>query len=175
MNLYKDIPTWVDENENIVNAIVEIWKDSMVKYEFNKELNIVEVDRFFTTPMPIPYNYGLLPQTFNKEDGDPLDIILLSCYSIMPWTLVKAKVIWILHMIDSWESDDKIIAVPLKEPFLGKFDNVDQLKPITRQQIEFFLSHYKKIDGKVTEVTGWEWPEIAKKVINQCIQDYKNK
>jgi inorganic pyrophosphatase len=73
----------------------------MVKYEFNKKLNVVEVDRFFTTPMPLPYNYGLLPQTFNKDDGDPLDIILISHYSLHPGVITKAKVIGVLHMIDS--------------------------------------------------------------------------
>ncbi len=175
MNLYKDLPTWVDEEKNIVNAIVEIPKESMVKYEFNKELNIVEVDRFFTTPMPIPYNYGLLPQTFNEEDGDPLDIILLSCYSLNPWVVTKAKVIGILHMIDSWESDDKIIAVPLKEPFLWKLNNISELKPIMKKQIEFFLSTYKTIDWKKTEVTWWDWPEKAREIINKCIETYKNK
>jgi inorganic pyrophosphatase len=68
MNLYKDLTTWADKEKKLVNAIVEIPMGSMVKYEFNKKLNVVEVDRFFTAPMPLPYNYGLLPQTLNKDD-----------------------------------------------------------------------------------------------------------
>ena len=143
MNLYKDLTTWADKEKKLVNAIVEIPMGSMVKYEFNKKLNVVEVDRFFTAPMPLPYNYGLLPQTLNKDDWDPLDIILISHYPLHPGVITKAKVIWVLHMIDSWEMDDKIIAIPHKEPFLSHIDNVDNLPVHLKNQIEFFLANYK--------------------------------
>ncbi len=175
MNLYTDLQTWADKDNNLVNAIVEIPMGSMVKYEFNKKLNVVEVDRFFTTPMPLPYNYWLLPQTFNKDDWDPLDIILISHYPLHPGIITKAKVIGVLHMIDSWEMDDKIIAIPHKEPFLSHIDNVDNLPDHLKRQIEFFLSNYKKLEGKETKVTGWEWIDKAITLIDQCIEDFKNK
>jgi len=169
------MPTWADEEQNLVNVIIEIPKNSMVKYEFNKDLNVVEVDRFFTAPMPMPYNYGLLPQTFNVEDNDPLDVILPSHYALHPGVITKAKVIWVLHMIDSGESDDKIIAIPYKEPYLWKIENIEQLNDMFKKQVEFFLSTYKNIDWKQTQVTGWDGPEVAKQIINKCIQDYKNR
>ena len=125
--------------------------------------------------MPLPYNYGLLPQTFNKDDGDPLDIILISHYSLHPGVITKAKVIGVLHMIDSWEMDDKIIAIPHKEPFLSHIDNIDSLPVHLKNQIEFFLSNYKKLEGKETNVTGWDWVEEAVRLIDKCIEDYKNK
>ena len=101
MNLYQDLPLWADREKGIVNVIIEIPQGSMVKYEFNKKFNTIEVDRFFTAPMPMPYNYGLLPQSFNEEDGDPLDIIVPSIYAIQAGSILQAKVIGVLHMIDS--------------------------------------------------------------------------
>jgi inorganic pyrophosphatase len=71
--------------------------------------------------------------------------------------------------------DDKIVAIPHKEPFLSKFENVDQLPEMLKKQIEFFLSNYKVFENKKTEVTGWDGVEEAKKLINRCIQDYQNK
>ncbi|UFX82539.1 inorganic diphosphatase [Candidatus Absconditicoccus praedator] len=171
MNLYKDIQTWTKQNETI-NCIIEIPKNSMVKYEFNKDNNTIEVDRFFTTPMPIPYNYGLIPQTYNEEDKDPLDVIILSNYEINPGSLCEADVIGILHMIDSGESDDKVIAIPKKEPFYGNIKEINEIPENIKNQREFFLSYYKKLDGKSTEVTGWSDKHSAIEKINKCIDDY---
>ena len=166
MNLYKDISTW-KEDWKILNCIIEINKWSMVKYELNKEKNVVEVDRFFTTPMPIPYNYWLIPNTYNKEDKDPLDAIILSEYSIQAWTLCSGKVIWILHMVDWWEMDDKVIVIPEKEPYYSQYNSIEELPQILKSQIEFFLSNYKEIDWKETKVTWWSWIEEAIKTIKE--------
>ncbi|MBS8121517.1 inorganic diphosphatase [Candidatus Vampirococcus lugosii] len=166
MNLYKDLTTWEKDGETI-NCIVEINKGSMVKYEFNKELNTIEVDRFFTTPMPIPYNYGLIPNTFNEDDNDPLDVIILSEFSINPGSICKGKVIGVLHMIDSGEMDDKIIVVPEKEPTYGNINTLEDLPSILKTQIEFFLTYYKKIDGKTTELNGWSDKQEAIKLIKK--------
>lgn len=166
MNLYKDLTTWEKDWETI-NCIVEINKWSMVKYEFNKELNTIEVDRFFTTPMPIPYNYWLIPNTFNEDDNDPLDVIILSEFSINPWSICKWKVIWVLHMIDSWEMDDKIIVVPEKEPTYWNINTLEDLPSILKTQIEFFLTYYKKIDWKTTELNWWSDKQEAIKLIKK--------
>lgn len=175
MKLYTDLELWSDEDKNLINSITEIPMNSMVKYEFNKDLNCVEVDRFFTTPMPMPYNYWFLPQSYNKDDGDPLDIILLSQYSIIPGCVVEANVIWVLHMIDWGEIDDKIIAIPKKEPFYKYIDSVDKIPQHLKNQIEFFLLNYKKLDNKETELKWWSDIETAKQLINECKKNYENK
>lgn len=171
MNLYKDLNTWSKENDTI-NCIVEIDMNSMVKYEFNKEANIIEVDRFFTTPMPIPYNYWLIPKTYNEEDKDPLDVIILSNYSINPWSICRWKVIWVLHMTDWWEMDDKIIVVPEKEPFYWEWEDISDIPKILRDKIDFFLNKYKEIDWKKTEVTWWSNKLKAIEIIRNCEESY---
>jgi len=175
MNLYQDLPLWADKENGIVNVIIEIPKESMVKYEFNKKFNVVEVDRFFTAPMPMPYNYGLLPQTFNEEDWDPLDIIVPSFYSIHPGTILQAKVIGVLHMIDTGESDDKIIWIPLKEPFLGKVENIEKFPQHLKAQYEFFLSTYKNLEWKKTSVTGWSDRQKAIEIVNKSAEAFLKK
>ncbi len=175
MNLYQDLPLWADKEKGIVNVIVEIPQGSMVKYELNKKFNTIEVDRFFTAPMPMPYNYGLLPQSFNEEDGDPLDIIVPSMYAIQAGSILQAKVIGVLHMIDSGESDDKIIGIPLKEPFWGHIENIDEFPKNLKAQYEFFLSTYKNIDWKKTSVTGWSDRQKAIKIINKSAEAFLKK
>ncbi len=167
MNLYKDLPTWAEEYKTI-NCIVEINKNSMVKYEFDKENNAINVDRFFTCPMPIPYNYWLIPNTYNQDDKDPLDVIILSEYELMPWCTCQWKVVGILHMIDWWEKDDKIIAVPEKEPFFDYIQDINEMPKFLQKQFEFFLNNYKKIDWKKTEVAWWSNKEKAIQEVKNC-------
>lgn len=173
MNLHKELPLWADEAKWIVNTIIEINSWSMVKYEWNKEFNVVEVDRFFTAPMPLPYNYWTLPQTHNVWDWDPLDMILISNYSIMPWSISAVKVIWVLHMIDGWESDDKIIWIPNKEPNFWHINDIDEMPTHLKNQIEYFLSNYKKLEKKEVQVTGWSNREKALEIVKQCEKDYQ--
>lgn len=175
MNLYKNLNLRADQEKGIVHSIVEIPMGSMVKYEFNKELNVVEVDRFLTAPMPMPYNYGSMPQTYNADDKDPLDIIVLSQYAIQWGAICKAKVLWVLHMMDQWELDDKIIAVAHKDPLYHHMNDINDLFQHTLQQIEFFLWNYKKIEKKEIELKWFEWRDVALKLIAQCHADYETK
>jgi len=91
-NLFHDLKLGNDELTE-VNAIIEIPKDSMVKYEFDKELGCIMVDRIGRTPIPYNFNYGLLPQTWNKDDNDPLDIIVLSRFGFAPGVVVPSRVV----------------------------------------------------------------------------------
>lgn len=173
MNLHKEVKLWADREKGMVNCIIEIPMWSMVKYEWNKEYNTVEVDRFYTAPMPAPLNYWTLPQTHNVWDWDPLDIFLISNYPIVPGAVSKAKVIWVLHMVDGWESDDKIIAIPNKEPNFWHINDVSELPTHIKDQLNYFLSYYKRLEKKETEVTGWEGREAAIKIVEQCEKDYQ--
>ncbi|HMT00871.1 MAG TPA: inorganic diphosphatase [Candidatus Absconditabacterales bacterium] len=175
MNLYKDLPLWADENAAIINTIIEIPMGSMVKYEYNKDLNVVELDRFLTAPMAMPYNYGLLPQTYNAEDKDPLDVIVLSHYSLAPGSIAKAKVVGVLHMVDGGEADDKIIAIAYKDPFLWGIDTIDDVHKHTKDQIDHFLKHYKALEGKHVDVSGFASKEKAIFITNECYKNFKNK
>jgi inorganic pyrophosphatase len=175
MNLYKDLPIWADEAAGILNCIIEIPMGSMVKYEYNKELNVVELDRFLTAPMAMPYNYGLLPQTYNLEDKDPLDVIVLSHYSLAPGSIAKAKVVGVLHMVDGGESDDKIIAVAYKDPYLRSHEDIKDVHQHTLNQIDHFLKHYKKLENKHVDVSGFGDKAKAISIVKDNHQNYLNK
>lgn len=173
MSLHSDTPLWFKENEGIVNCIIEIPMGSMVKYEFNKELNAIEVDRYLTAPMPMPYNYWSLPQTYHVGDKDPLDIILLANYPIIPGAIAKAKVIGVAHMIDGGEADDKIIAVWFKEPLLWNIERLEDLPSYYKNNIEYFLTNYKKLENKVTSIEGFSSREVALDLVKRCQKDYQ--
>lgn len=175
MQLYHDLELWADEGKDLIHGIIEIPMGSMVKYEFNKELNTVEVDRFFSAPMGMPVNYGFLSQSHNADDGDPLDIIVLSSYAIQAGAVVKAKVIGVMDMLDTGELDYKIIAVAHKDPTYGHVDHIDKLNEHYKKQIQYFFEHYKKLEGKEVKISGFFGREKALEIIAESVKEYKIK
>lgn len=172
-NLFHDLVLWNNDLEE-VNAIIEIPKDSMVKYEFDKDLNCIRVDRVWKTPIAYNFNYWFLPQTYNEDDKDPLDIIVLSRFAFIPWCIVPARVIWWLKMIDSWEFDYKIVAVADDK----YYDDIEDIKDVNQKELEdiyYFMKHYKDLHNKVVEVEWWDWKEEAIKVLKDCHNQYKVK
>ena len=158
MNLLHDIDPGSADS---LNVIVEIPKFSKNKYEIDKETGIIALDRVMHTAQDYPFDYGFVPQTL-WDDGDALDVVLLTTYPLMPGILVPARPVAIMNMIDDGESDAKIIAVPKKDP---RFDDVKDLADInkhTLKEIEHFFSTYKKVQNKVVEVGGFEDAAAAK-------------
>ena len=169
-NLFHDLELGNDDLTN-VNAIIEIPKDSMVKYEFDKKLWCIMVDRVWRTPIQYNFNYGLLPQTWNKDDNDPLDIIVLSRFAFLPWTVVPSRVVWWLKMIDGWEFDYKIIAVSDDK----YYDNVKDISDVSekeKEDIYYFMNHYKDLHNKTVKLEWWDKKEDAIKVLKDCREYY---
>ena len=170
MNLLHDIPAGSADE---MNVIIEIPRGAKNKYELNKEFGIIELDRVMHTAQDYPFDYGFVPQT-KYDDGDPLDVVVLTTYPLAPGVLLKARPVAIMEMVDSGEKDDKIIAVPVEDP---RFDNVKSLSDINEhslKEIRHFFETYKQIQGKAVEVPGFKDVGEAKKAFEKSIEMYKN-
>jgi len=159
-----------------VDVLIEISKNSNVKYELDKEKNRIRVDRFLYTAMNFPFNYGFIPETL-ADDGDPVDVVVLSYASIFPGSLIKVIPIGVLEMEDEAGQDEKIIAVPLKkiDPFWGIYENIDDIPQIYKDQIKNFFENYKTLEpGKWVKIKNWLNKEKAEELINKALENYKN-
>tara|TARA_B110000977_G_scaffold70919_1_gene96265 strand:- start:304 stop:798 length:495 start_codon:yes stop_codon:yes gene_type:complete len=160
----------------IIDMIVEIPRNSNVKYEFDKDLNKMRCDRIINTSMLYPGNYGYIPNTLSGDE-DPIDIILLCDYPIYPGTVVSVKVIGILLTTDEKGDDEKLIALPSHEvdPSYDLVDCYTQLSKIEIRKIEHFFQHYKDNDeNKWVKVKSFEKSDVAKTILNQSIERFNN-
>lgn len=155
MNLLHDIEAGT---ANEVNVIIEINKGSKNKYEIDKETGLIALDRAMHSAQDYPFDYGFVPRTL-WDDGDALDVALLTTYPLFPGILVRARPVAIMSMVDGGESDDKVIAVPVHDP---RFDSVRDLGDVnahTLKEMRHFFETYKQIQGK--EVTVGEFRGAA--------------
>jgi inorganic pyrophosphatase len=173
MNLLHDITPGINVPEEIT-VIVEINKGSKNKYELDKETGLLMLDRVMHTSQDYPFDYGFVPQT-HWHDGDPLDVVLLTTYPLVPGILLTARPVGVMDMIDDGESDAKIIAVPVKDP---RFKNVKDLNDVNAhilEEIKHFFETYKQIQKKAVSIPTVRGAKEAKEVILEAIELYKNK
>jgi inorganic pyrophosphatase len=153
------------------DCIIEIPKNSYIKYEI--EQGIVCVDRVLTTPMPFPFNYGYIPKTLG-EDGDPLDVVVISDYSLVPGCKAKIKVIGVLDMEDEKGVDEKIIGILRSERRFENRNDINQLDKQTLHDIKYFFSHYKDNEpNKFSRVKEFHDRNHALEIINRSFSNYK--
>lgn len=133
-----------DKAPEVVNAIIEISRGSKAKYEVDKETGLLRLDRVLHSSFYYPINYGFIPQTY-AGDGDPLDILVLSQIDIEPLSIVRAKVIGVMRMIDKGE-DDKIIAVCADDISVSHISSLKELPPHLMSEIKHFFEQYKKLE-----------------------------
>lgn len=152
-------------------ALIEISKGSKTKYELDKETGHLILDRVLFTSTQYPQNYGFIPKTF-ASDNDPLDVLVLCSESILPMSFVECKPIGVLIMTDNGFKDEKIIAVPLNDPFYSCFDDIEQIPEHIMDEIKHFFMVYKTLEGKDTEIDEVLDSNEAKKVIAECIDNY---
>ncbi|MCL5100478.1 MAG: inorganic diphosphatase [Candidatus Marsarchaeota archaeon] len=163
------------EAPKIVNAFIEIPKGTNVKYEYDEDSEMIKVDRVLHTSMVYPYNYGFVPGTLG-EDGDPIDIMVVSSGVFLPGTFLKVKPIGVLLMKDEEGIDTKTIAVPTAkiDPDFGKIDDIKDLNEHIKSMIAHFFSYYKSIEpGKWAEVGGWEGSQKAFEHVKEGIERKK--
>jgi inorganic pyrophosphatase len=162
---------------DVVNVIIEIPKGSQNKYEFDEKLGIFKLDRVLYTAFRYPLDYGFIPET-RSEDGDHLDALVIGGDPLPLGCVVEARVIGVLHMIDSGEPDAKILAVQDKNP---RFDSVRDIKDIEAsnphllKEIAHFFATYKDLQGKKVEVQGWKNAAAAKEEIKKAAEVYQKK
>ena len=159
---------------NEINVIVEINKGSKNKYEIDKETGLIALDRVSHTAQDFPFDYGFVPQTL-WDDGDALDVVLLTTHPIYPGILVDARPVAIMRMIDSGDSDDKVIAVPVGDPRWSEITDLPEINKHTLKEIEHFYTTYKKLQNKEVLVKGFEGVSSAREAITRSIKLYNEK
>ncbi|MEZ4156673.1 MAG: inorganic diphosphatase [Candidatus Paceibacterota bacterium] len=132
-----------DKAPELLNVVIEISQGDFNKYEYNKDLGILELDRVLHGPTFYPVNYGDVPGTWNVGDNDPLDAVMFSTGAIVPGTLVKGRVIGVLEMDDNGEQDHKIICVNDKDPRYEHVKTCEDLTEGQRKDIKSFFQIYK--------------------------------
>ena len=168
MNLLHDIDPGTPEK---MNVIIEIPKGSHNKYELDKELGIIKLDRVMHTAQEYPFDYGFVPQTL-WDDGDPVDVVLLTTYPLAPGIIAEARPIGILHMIDSNDPDEKIIAVPVKDPRFAHLEDIKDANQHTLKEISHFFLTYKQLQGKEVTLDGFEGREAALAAVTRARKLY---
>ena len=158
------------------NVVIEIPADAApVKYEVDKESGAVFVDRFMTTAMHYPVNYGYVPQTLSG-DGDPVDVLVMTPFPLQAGVVVPCRALGILKMEDEAGVDGKVLAVPTDKilPIYSHWKKADDVNVMRLKAITHFFEHYKDLEaGKWVKVLGWEGPEAAHKEIADGMAAYK--
>ncbi len=171
MNLWHDIePGTSDE----MNVVVEINRGSHNKYEIDKETGLIALDRVAHTGQDFPFDYGFVPKTL-WDDGDALDVILLTTYPLVPGILVRVRPVALMHMIDSGDADDKVIAVPCDDPRWSDVKDLGDVNKHTLKEMEHFYSTYKKLQNKEVKVTGFAGTAEAAKAFERSRELYRGK
>lgn len=158
-----------------VNVIVEIPRHAdPVKYEVDKDTGAMFVDRFMATAMYYPSNYGYIPHTL-AEDGDPVDVLAVTPFRLIPGSVVRCRPVGMLKMEDESGPDAKILAVPI-DKLTSAYDDIDTFRDLPKDlldRIAHFFDHYKDLEpGKWVKIKGWVGPEEAKKEITDSVNRY---
>ncbi|HEU4413228.1 MAG TPA: inorganic diphosphatase [Candidatus Angelobacter sp.] len=148
---------------NRVNAVIEIPKDSVNKYEYDKDLHVFKLDRTLFSPVHYPGDYGFIPGTLG-QDGDPLDVLVLVEAPSFPGCLIEVRPIGVLRMIDQGKKDEKILAVAESDPLYSQTHDSSQVFQHQLREIEHFFSMYKYLEDKRTEMAGWGDAEAARQI-----------
>jgi inorganic pyrophosphatase len=168
-----NIPPGKNPPEDIY-VVVEIPLGSNIKYELDKESGMIFVDRVLFTSMVFPFNYGFVPKTL-EEDGDPVDVVLLSYDPVAPGSVVRARPIGLLEMEDENGPDSKIIAVPHEkiDNRFAKIKDINDVDDAVKERIKHFFEHYKELEkGKWVKVRNWKGREAALEAIQKAIDRY---
>jgi inorganic pyrophosphatase len=153
-----------DRAPDEINVIVEIPSGSRNKFEYDKALDIFRLDRALHSPIFYPGDYGFVPRTLALDD-DPLDVLILVTEPTFSGCLVLARPIGLLKMIDDGKEDDKVLAVPVGEPEYADVHNYTQIFSHQLRKIQHFFETYKVLEGKHTQIAGWEDAADARRII----------
>lgn len=175
MNLWHDVPLGDNAPEEF-NAIIEIPKGSYNKYEIDKETGLIALDRANYSYAPYPFDYGFAPQTL-WDDGDPLDVVVLTTFPLNPGILVKVRPVAVMDMTDSGDSDFKVICVPIDDK---RWDDTKDLKDLNAHMVkEFthFFETYKQLKGKgdIVKINGVMDKMAATEAVKKSVKLYKEK
>lgn len=160
-----------------INVIIEIPAHAdPIKYEVDKDSGAIFVDRFMSTCMHYPTNYGYVPHTLS-EDGDPVDVLVPTPFPLTPGSVIKCRPVGVLNMTDESGADAKILAVPVSKltPIYNDVNEVNDLPELLLNQIQHFFERYKDLEkGKWVKIDGWADAAAAKKEITDSVERYED-
>ena len=160
------------EVPEIFPAIIEVPKGSKTKYELDKATGMIRVDRILYSSVQYPANYGFIPRTY-CEDRDPLDVLVLGQEPVAPLSIMRAKPIGLMKMIDHGEADDKIIAVHADDPEYAHYELMDELPPHRMMEVKRFFEDYKELEDKKVVVEDFFGKMEALKTIMASMAFYE--
>lgn len=169
---WHDLPNPEHEIERAFHVVIEIPKGSKVKYELDKPSGLLRVDRILYSAVHYPANYGFLPRTY-CVDGDPLDVLVLGNEAVAPLSIMRARAIGLMRMVDSGKEDDKIIAVHVDDPAYSDYRDISQIPKHTWREIQRFFEDYKVLEQKTVTVDAVFGTEEALRVIREAIRFYQ--
>lgn len=169
-NIWHDIDPKRITPEDFI-AVIEISKGSKKKYELDKSTGCIILDRILYTSTHYPANYGFIPRTYG-DDKDPLDVLVLCSEPLEPLSLVRCYPIGVIVMQDNGKMDEKIIAIPMKDPNYNAYHNIDELPRHVFSEMEHFFTVYKNLEGKNTIVDEVKDKATALEVIEKCLDNY---
>ncbi len=171
VNLWEDLETGPDAPEEIY-AVVECLKGDRNKYEYDKDVPTVVLDRVLHSNVHYPGDYGFIPRSW-YDDDDPFDVLVLVEDSTFPGCVIEARPVALMLMDDDGEQDDKVIAVPTADPRFDHIGDLSDLPQQTRDEIDEFFETYKNLEeGKRTETLGWEDRDAALAAIEHAQELY---
>jgi inorganic pyrophosphatase len=171
MHLWHDILPGPNFPE-VVHAVVEIPKGSRNKYELDKRTGVIKLDRVLYSSLHYPGDYGLIPQTY-YDDGDPLDILVMTNSATFPGCLLEARPIGLFRMTDKDLPDDKVLAVLENDPFFAEWQDIGDIPQHFLAEMAHFFSVYKDLERARTQALGWEPAAAARQAIRHAVRLYK--
>lgn len=173
MNLWHDLEIGEGAPEEF-NVIIEIPKWSKNKYEVDKKTGLIKLDRAMKTAQDYPFDYGFAPRTL-WEDDDPLDVVVLTTYPLLPNILVVVRPIGVMRMTDDGEGDDKVFAVPVEDPRWKDVKDLKDINEYTPKEVQHFFETYKTIENKEVKIDGFEGKEAAIEAVKKGMKLYQEK
>lgn len=172
MHAWHDVPAGADVPE-VINTVVEIPKGCKVKYELDKPTGLLRVDRVLYSSVVYPANYGFIPQTYG-DDEDPLDVLVLMQEEVVPLSVLRARPVGMMNMLDQGQKDEKIVCVHLDDPAFAEYRDIRQLPEHRLRELQRFFKDYKKLEDKKVLVQDFLGPEEAKQSVRAAVKRYQD-
>jgi inorganic pyrophosphatase len=166
INVGPDVP-------DVFNSIIEIPQGCKVKYELDKESGLLRVDRMLYSSVVYPANYGFIPRSY-ADDGDPLDMLVLAQEAVDPLSILRARPIGMMSMLDDKEEDAKIICIHMDDPAFNDYWHIKELPDHRLRELRRFFQDYKALENKTVRVQDFFGPDRAKSIVEGAIEQYRD-
>ena len=171
MNLWRELPPGPD-CPRVIHVVVEIPKKSRNKYEYDEAGGFLRLDRRLFSSLHYPGDYGMIPQTL-AADGDPLDVLVMVDEPTFSGCVIEARPLGVFHLIDRGQADDKILAVPERDPLFHEYRALEDVPPHFLEEMAHFFNVYKDLESAEVSGTGWDGLEVAHAEIGRAAAQYR--